>query len=130
MSDVTNTKTRDYYDPRMCGTENYHLYAPFGKNGLSLLLTDSVKDFAQEKGAWWAINVVYSYLAEIQKKMTEVDTNIIFIHFDVDDSKCVFYTQLDSDMPRLFEQHIEFTDLDVSVNLYLQNNVLMFPSDY
>ena len=114
----------------MCGTENYHLYAPFGKNGLSLLLTDSVKDFAQEKKAFWTINVVYSYLAEIQKKMTEVDTNIIFIHFDVDGSRCVFYAQLDSDMPRLFEQQISYTDLDVSVELYLQDDVLMFPSDY
>jgi hypothetical protein len=130
MSDVTNPKNRDYYDPRMCGTENYHLYAPFGKNGLSLLLTDSVKLFAQEKGAWWTVDLIFSHLPQIQKTMKVNDTNIIFIHFDVDGSKCQFYAKLDSDMPRLFEQHIEFTDLDVSVELYLQDGILMFPSDY
>lgn len=130
MNDDIENNTRIYYDPRMCGTENYHQYAPFGNNGLYLLLTDSVKDFAQEKSAWWTISEIFSHLPQIQKTMKSNDTNIIFLHFDIDGSKCKFYAQLDSDAPKLFEQHIDFTDLDVSVELYLQNGILMFPSDY
>jgi len=130
MSDAIQNNIREYYDPRMCGTENYHLYAPLGKYAPSILLTDSVVQFAKEKQAFWTLEVIYSHLPKMQKAMRDADTNIIFIHFDVDSQKCEFYAQLDSGLPRHMEQHIDFTDLDVSVELYLENGVLMFPSDY
>ena len=122
--------SREYYDPMFCGTENYNLYSPFGPASMALKLTDSVIHFAEEKQAYWAIDVVYSYLPKIVEIMKKHDTDIVFLHFDVDGGKCEFYGQLDSGKPKFIEQHIEFTDLDVSVMLYLQNGVLMFPSDY
>jgi len=130
MSDVIENDTRNYYDPMFCGTENYSLYSPFGPASMGLKITDSVVHFAKEKKAWWTLDVIYSYLPEIVKVLKEADSNIIFLHFDVKDSVCDFYAQLDSGMPKLFQQHIEFTDLATPIMLYLQDDVLMFPSDY
>jgi hypothetical protein len=130
MDENQGHEKRIYYDPRFYGTENYQLYAPLGKYAPSILLSDSVVQFAKEKQAFWALEVIYLYFPIIQIAMRDADTNIIFIHFDVDSPKCEFYVQLDSGLPRLFEQNINFTDLDVFVELYLQNGVLMFPSDY
>lgn len=122
--------SRVYYDPLLFGTEAYHLFAPLGEKGLSLLLTDSIVSFAQGKKAFWTLDVVYSHLYQIHEAMTKNDTTIAFLHFDVADERCEFYAQLDSDMPRFCEQYIEFTTLDVSIELYLQDGILMFPSDY
>lgn len=130
MSEIIKNETRIFYDPCLCGTENYHLYAPLGKDSLSLLLTDSVIHFANDKKAFWTIDVVYSHLPTMLKHMKDNDTNIIFLYFDVADGKCEFYAKLDSDKQKRFEQKIEYTDLDVSVELYLQDGILFFPSDY
>jgi len=127
---MADEKKFDYYDPMFCGTESYTLYNPLGTGFFNLKLTDSVVHFAEEKKAWWTVDVVYSYLPEIAGVLKEADSNIIFLHFDVKDGECDFYAQLDSGMPKLFQQHIEFTDLATPIMLYLQDDVLMFPSDY
>lgn len=121
---------RSYYDPMFGGTEKYNMYSPLGPAFPALKLTDSVVHFAEEKQAYWVVDVVYSYLPKIVEEMRKNNTDIVFLNFDVDDGKCEFYGKLDSPLPKFIRQEIEFTDLDVSVKFYLQNGVLMFPSDY
>lgn len=109
---------RVYYDPCYHGTETYWRH-PFG-----LLYTDSVRDFAETYQAYWSLDVVASYLPEIKQY------EFLVIYFDVKDETCSFYCREDSDTPNVIEQYIEYTDLKVSVKLYLVDKILMFPSDY
>jgi len=108
---------RDYFDPGYFGTDTYWKH-PFG-----LLYTDSVKDFCTEKAAYWALDVVASYLPIIK------DYEFLVICFDVDGDHCSFYAREDTDEPEVVRQEIEYTDMPVSIKLYLCNGVLMFPSD-
>jgi hypothetical protein len=108
---------RAYYDPHFNGTDNYWKH-PFG-----LIYTDSVKDFAEEKHAYWTIDVVASYLPNLK------GYDFLVLYFDVDDSRCSFYAREDTDEPDVVRQEIEYTDLSVSIKLYLIDGVLMFPSD-
>jgi hypothetical protein len=110
---------KNYYDPGFYGTENYTKH-------YSILLCDSVVHFAKEKEAFWLLDMIWSYAGKLRKYP------IVFITVDVDteNGTAVFYAKEDSGKPDIVRQEIEFTSLDVSVKLYYQNNVVMFPSDY
>lgn len=108
-----------YYDPSYCGTDNYYKH-PLSK----LMYTDSVRDFCQEYGAYWTVDVVASYFHTIKKYP------FLVVSFDVVDGKCDFYAQEDTGLERVVEQYIPFTDLTVSIKFYLIDSVLLFPSDY
>jgi hypothetical protein len=107
----------DYYDPRFNGTDNYWKH-PFG-----LIYTDSVKDFAEEKTAYWTLDIVASYLPILRKY------DFLVIFFNVDDGRCSFFAIEDTGEPDVVRQEIEYTDLTVSIKLYFIDGILMFPSD-
>jgi hypothetical protein len=107
----------EYYDPCFCGTETYWKH-PHG-----LLYTDSVRDFAEKYCAYWALDIVASYLPEIS------EYDFLIIYFDVADDRCSFYVKEDTGLPDIVRQAIEYTDLTVSIKLYLIDGILMFPSD-
>jgi hypothetical protein len=108
-----------YYDPGFYGTERYYRY-PIG----NYLFTDSVKYFCEEHEAFWTLDVIGSYMDEMRRHP------FLLITFDVKDGKCDFYVQEDTGTKKLIKQHIAFTDLGISVRLYLENGVLLFPSDH
>jgi hypothetical protein len=108
---------RNYYDPRYNGTDNYW------KHPLGLVYTDSVKAFCIEHQAYWTIDVVASYLPTLRHYP------FLVIYFDVDESRCSFYAIEDTGEPDIIRQEIEYTDLKVSIRLYLIDGILMFPSD-
>lgn len=112
MSDITN-----YYDPNFNGTETWWKH-PYG-----LLYTDSVRDFAEKNGAYWAIDVVASYLPDLKQY------DFLVCYFDVAGNHCSFYCREDTALPDIVRQEIEYTDLKMSIRLYLIDGVLMFPSD-
>jgi len=110
----------EYYDPCFYGTEQYWKMPYFGEFGY----TDSVKHFCTEYEAYWTLDVIASYYKELKKYA------FLVITFDVADSKCVFNAREDTGRKAVCMQKIEYTDLKISVKLYLTNSVLMFPSDY
>jgi len=108
-----------YYDPGMYGTENYWKY-PYS----DLIYVDSVRNFCQEKEAYWLLDVVASYWPKLRNH------GFLLITLDVKDGQAMFTVKEDTGKPNIVSQFIEFTDLDVSIQLYLENNVLIFPSDH
>jgi hypothetical protein len=114
----------EYYDPQFCGTESYWKH-PLG----SFVYTDSVKYFAEEKQAWWTLDVIGSYLPELKKYP------FLILTFVVKDGGCKFSAREDINRTAIVSQGIPYTDLDENVLLYMQREegsypVLMFPSDY
>lgn len=107
-----------YYDPCYNGTDTYW------KHPLGLLYTDSIRDFCRDKAAYWTLDVIAPYL-HIFKKY-----EFLVLWFDVVGNHCSLYVREDSDTPDVFRQEIEFTDMPVSIKLYLCDGILMFPSDY
>ncbi len=107
---------KNYYDPQFNGTEEYHQY------GKSFLFTDSIKYFANNKEAFWLLDLILSYY-KIYK-----DLDFVVFTLDVKDGKAEF--KILDDVKEIATQSIEYTDLDVSVKLFMDSNVLMFPSDY
>lgn len=110
---------KDYYDPGFHGTEQYHRH-PIG----GVLFTDSVNFFCEEFQAWWTLDVVGSY----QERLKPFD--FLVVTFDVDGSEAVFTVKEDDGIPPLITQEIEFTDLKVSIKLFYENGILLFPSDH
>jgi hypothetical protein len=108
----------EYFESASFGTESYWEH-PFG-----LIYTDSVREFAQDKQAYWVLDVVSSYRHIFNKYP------FLVVFFDVADNHCTFHAREDSDKPDIVNQFIEYTDLTVSLKLYLVDEVLMFPSDY
>ena len=111
---------KDYYDPGFNGTDCYWRY-PFGKG---FAFTDSVKYFCDTHQAYWVLDVIASYMPKIG------DLDFVVLTFEVNGNECDFAAKEDDGLPNLVKQHIEYTDLKVSIRLYLDNGVLMFPSDY
>jgi hypothetical protein len=107
-----------YFDPQYFGTETWW------KHFCGFLYTDSVKDFCEKHEAYWTLDVVGSYMPILK------NFSFLMICFDVQDSKCQFYAKEDTDQPNIVEQFIEYTDLTVSIRLFLEDKVLMFPSDH
>jgi hypothetical protein len=108
----------NYYDPKMAGTENYWKH-PFG-----FKFTDDVKNFVEDYKAWWILDVVGSYMPKFKKY------SFLLITFDVENEHCTFTAKEDLGQPDIAYQFIEYTDLAVSIQLYLDNGVLMFPGSY
>lgn len=109
----------DYYDPGFNGTDGYWRY-PIG----DFLYTDSVQYFCIEHKAYWILDVIASY----QKQMKGYP--FLVLYFDVEDDKCLFYVKEDSDLPDIIKQKIEYTDLKVSIKLFWEGGVCLFPSDH
>jgi hypothetical protein len=105
----------EYYDPRFYGT-TYWWKHPHG-----FLIVDSVKHFCEERRAWWTLDVIGSY---------RYDHPFLVIQFDVADGSCLYTAREDSGLPPISTQHIPYTDLDVSIQLYWESGVLLFPSDH
>jgi len=109
---------KTYFDPCYFGTDTYWKH-PYG-----LLYTDSVKDFCSEKAAYWTLDVVASY------RHVFSGYEFLVLWFDVDENRCSFYAREDTNKPDVIRQEIEYTDMPVSIKLYLCDGILMFPSDY
>jgi hypothetical protein len=108
-----------YYDPGFYGTNEYHRH-PIG----GVLYTDSVEFFCEKHEAWWALDVVGSYY----DRMKSFD--FLVLTFDVEGNGASFNVRQDDDLPPIINQEIEYTDLTVSIKLFLENGILLFPSDH
>ena len=109
----------DYYDPMFFGTDTWWKHPLW-----DVIYTDSVKHFAEEYQAWWTVDVVGSYMPQFKKY------DFLVLTFDVDNGSCVFTAKEDSDRKPIVTQDIPYTDLTVSIKLFYENGVLLFPSDH
>lgn len=121
------SKEIEFFDPGLNGTDNYTAYRTF--SNAHILLTDSVKAWATEFGAFWALDVVMSYLPQINRKIPQVG-DFFLIQIILTKRGCTYTISSDSGEEPFIRQRIGFTDLPHNVKLYLSDNVLMFPSDY
>jgi hypothetical protein len=97
-----------------------------------LRLTDGTKAFAEKMGAYWLMDTVAT---EFLPLLSEEDY-IIFITVTVDDNNGAVIVGTDGDKGdgpvTLHTRNVEYTDLPTSSSFkfYLQDGVLMLPSEY
>ena len=97
-----------------------------------LRLTDGTKAFAEKMGAYWLMDFVAT---EFLPLLSEEDY-IIFITVTVDDNNGAVIVGTDGDKGdgpvTLHTRNVEYTDLPTSSSFkfYLQDGVLMLPSEY
>ena len=104
------------------GTEQYYRHL-FGK------FTDGVKYMADKAGAYWLIDAVMSY--QISRKTKGVPFQVWTLKKNEGKNSAVLEMKEDIDAPVLVSQRIPFTDFPLeSIKLYMQNGVLMLPSEY
>lgn len=103
------------------GTEQWQRHA-LNRN---LLLTDGVRYFADQAGAWWLLDIVATEIFRIQASHP-----FLVIDLDVNDGKADIRVS-DGNDAMLFKRHIHFTDApDGLWRFYLTDNVLLLPSEY
>jgi hypothetical protein len=113
------------------GTENYHRVSILhGK----MVITDGVKYLADEAGCYWLLDIVASvqHLPRMQREEFQV------WELKKLDDPTLSKAQVvctDGNERKLYKQDIPFTDFPFDaishpVKLFLQNNVVMLPSEY
>lgn len=103
------------------GTEQWQRHA-LNRN---LLLTDGVRYFADQAGAWWLLDIVATEIFRLQ-----VAHPFLLITFDVRDGQADIRASDGNDIV-LFKRHIHFTDAPAGLwRFYLTDNVLLLPSEY
>ena len=100
------------------GTENY--YRHWTRCGV---FTDGVKYLAEQAGAYWLIDAVFSYRRRESFQVLTLRKN--------DDNSAVLTMQEDSGEPVKVRQTIPFTDFPLDqIKLYLIDSVLLLTSEY
>lgn len=106
------------------GTEAYHRLSPFH---FGMVCTDGVKFLADNgggQGAYWLIDVIGSYQPQLKKEDFQ---SWKFTKDPAGDGAVVTCT--DGNKTVLVEQVLEFTDLQVDVQFFVENQVCMLPSE-
>lgn len=106
------------------GTEHYHKVYP------NLVLTDGVKFLADACGAYWLMDVIWSYLPQVK------DTFAV-VRFEVSPDREASFILGDDNPPQTVyaKQQIEWTDFPLEgVTLYVIRDVdfwvVLLPSEY
>lgn len=106
------------------GTEGYYKY------GHRILLTDGVKYLADEAEAYWLLDAIVSYQNDRRVKSNRMLREIQFWELKVKDGRGELTCVEDSGRPPVIRQEVAWTDFPLeSVKLYLENGVLMLPSE-
>jgi len=105
------------------GTE--HLYMHFTR---LLHYTDGIKFMAEEAGAYWLIDAIASY--QPQFKTNEGLQEFQLWNLDVAEKTAVLTMREDSGEKPKVSQRISFTDFPFSIKLYVENGVLLLPSEH
>ena len=107
------------------GTENY--WSIYHGNRI-LAITDGVKVMADMCEAWWLLDKIYAEWASTPKLREEA---FLVWRLTLDGTTAQLIGD-DGNGNELFRQKISHTDfpLPEGIKLYLDNNVLMLPSEY
>ena len=107
------------------GTEKWYRTLLYG----DYLFTDGVKYVAEEGGAYWLIDKIFSCAAHVKElEREDFQTWKLIRHRDGDGASLICE---DGNYNRLYSEDIEFTDFPMkSIELYFINRVLLLPSEY
>ena len=101
-------------------TQGYHRTSIF-----SLVVTDGVLAMAKKAGAFWLIDQIGMYQGKAKRLPFQVWT------LEVKNQKAVLTLVEDIDQPVLVKKKISYTNFpDGSWKFYVQNGVMMLPSEY
>lgn len=101
------------------GTENYYRLH-------NLNLTDGAKFVADECKAWWLLDIIWSYQADIRLR----NQTFQVWKLEVKDLQATVRCE-DGDYNELLSQDIDYTDFPLeSITLWCINNVILLPSEY
>ena len=102
------------------GTEHHY------RHWTGMLYTDGVKFLADKAKAYWLLDIVASY--QHQKKVRNEEFQVWKL---VKTGSEAIVILEDGNDNRILSQKIEYTDFPLeSVSLWLQNGVLILPSEY
>ncbi len=103
------------------GTETWHRHAL----NRHMLLTDGVRYFADQAGAWWLLDIVATEVFRLQAAHP-----FLSITIDVREGEADIRVS-DGNDAMLFTRHIHFTDApDGLWRFFLTDNVVLLPSEY
>ncbi len=104
------------------GTDTYY------KHWLGFVYTDGVKAVADKYGAYWLLDLIFSYQYLDKIKTEKFQIWII----TANNKKAIVEMRIDTDQPILIKQEILFTDFPNRIlKLYFTDNkVLLLPSEY
>lgn len=123
MAKMTATELKSHL-AGFTGTENYHRWSILSR----MVLTDGAKSLAEEAGAYWLMDAIASHQPKALRdpKLQEIQ----FWKLKAKDGKAVLTCERDTDDVAI-TQRIAFTDFPMDeVKLWVQNGVIMLPSEY
>ena len=111
------------------GTSCYYRYLG------GLKLTDGVKFMADEAGAYWLLDIIFSYQMG-DRNIRKQPFQVWELKLSPDNAKtgkhqAVVTMKTDSGKPVMVEQQIEYTDFPLdTITLYLIDGVILLTSEY
>ena len=104
------------------GTTQYY------RNFLGLLYTEGVHYLAERVGAYWLIDAIASWQLQVRSIEKEFQLWELVVN---DDRTAELTARRDTGQAAIAHQRIGYTDFPLkSIILYVQNDVLLLPSEY
>jgi hypothetical protein len=95
---------------------------------LRLNFTDGIKYLAEKAGAYWLIDAIASWQPELNESDREFQLWELTVNSD---NGALLECRRDSGQPAIVTQKIDYTDFPLpSIKLFVQNGVLLLPSEY
>lgn len=103
------------------GSEHLYRVSPFNKYSI----TDGVKYFADNGGAYWAVHDILATAVALQKEM------LVAIVTSKDEQAIIEYEDGDCNKLEFATAKYPYTDLqEGTYKFYVMDNVLLLPSEY
>lgn len=107
------------------GTEHWYSGKPLFPNST---YTDGIKYLADKAGAYWLIDLIFSYQHSWVKK---IPFQLWTINVKKSGGRGIVEMRADADTPVLIRQVVGYTDFPVGdLKLYYIDNILLLPSEY
>lgn len=125
-------KTLTLFDlQQFTGTEQYHRWSPIFKN---YAMTDGVKYMCDKAGAYWLVDAIASYYAEVIKDPMLADMQFWTLKVDLNKNKAVLTCERDTDDVAI-TQKISYTDFPLpEIKLWVargdEGYVIYLPSEH
>jgi hypothetical protein len=111
-----------------CGSENWYQHWMNAR----FRYTDGVKLLADRAGAYWLLDAIVSHQTSKQIRSSKSLQEFQLWELKVNaDQSCVLTCRVDSDMPPVVAQSIEYTDFPLDyIKMYVEDGVILLPSEH
>ena len=93
-----------------------------------LVYTDGIH-YLVEHGAAWLVDVITSHQPSLAKNFRLQEFQVWNLNLD-GNGGCVVSCQEDSGMPMVVEQKIPYTDFPFDIKIYVENGMILLPSEH